>query len=102
MRNSPDPIDVFVGQRVRDRRKETGLSQTQLGKEIGVTFQQIQKYEKGTNRMGSSRLVRIGRTLGIPVSYFFEGLPGNDNSAETPLDKARRLSTELSLALKAA
>lgn len=69
----PDPIDVHVGHRVRARRKMLGLSQTQLGKELGVTFQQVQKYERGMNRIGSSRLFRIAGALDVPVSYFFEG-----------------------------
>ena len=80
MIKSPDPIDIHVGQRVRARRKMLGLSQTQLGKELGVTFQQVQKYERGTNRIGSSRLFRMSTTLDVPVAYFFEGaetkLPG--------------------------
>ncbi len=82
--NSPDPVDVHVGQRVRARRKMLGLSQTQLGKELGVTFQQVQKYERGTNRIGSSRLFRLSSALDVPVAYFFEGaetkLPGYDAS----------------------
>ena len=80
MIKTPDPIDVHVGQRVRARRKMLGLSQTLLGKELGVTFQQVQKYERGTNRIGSSRLFRVSNALDVPVSYFFEGaetkLPG--------------------------
>lgn len=84
--NNPDPVDVHVGQRVRARRKMLGLSQTQLGKELGVTFQQVQKYERGTNRIGSSRLFRLSSALDVPVSYFFEGaetkLPGYDASIE--------------------
>lgn len=80
MNKGPDPIDIYVGQRVRARRKMLGLSQTQLGKELGVTFQQVQKYERGTNRIGSSRLFRMATVLDVPVSYFFEGaetqLPG--------------------------
>ncbi|WP_374763771.1 helix-turn-helix domain-containing protein [Yunchengibacter salinarum] len=78
----PDPIDIHVGQRVRARRKMLGMSQTQLGKDLGVTFQQVQKYERGTNRIGSSRLFRISNALDVPVSYFFEGaetkMPGYD------------------------
>lgn len=73
MIDGPDPIDVHVGQRVRARRKMLGLSQTQLGYELGVTFQQVQKYERGTNRIGSSRLFRMASALDVPVSYFFEG-----------------------------
>lgn len=80
--NGPDPVDIHVGQRVRARRKMLGLSQTQLGKELGVTFQQVQKYERGTNRIGSSRLFRLSSALDVPVAYFFEGaetkLPGYD------------------------
>ncbi|GHF29261.1 hypothetical protein GCM10017044_25640 [Kordiimonas sediminis] len=80
MNKTPDPIDVHVGSRVRARRKMLGLSQTQLGKELGVTFQQVQKYERGSNRIGSSRLFRMSSALGVPVAYFFEGaetrLPG--------------------------
>lgn len=73
MTNGPDPIDVHVGHRVRARRKMLGLSQTQLGQELGVTFQQVQKYERGTNRIGSSRLFKMSTTLDVPVAYFFEG-----------------------------
>lgn len=73
MNNGPDPIDIHVGQRVRARRKMLGLSQTQLGQELGVTFQQVQKYERGTNRIGSSRLFRMSNSLDVPVAYFFEG-----------------------------
>ncbi|RMB08931.1 helix-turn-helix domain-containing protein [Eilatimonas milleporae] len=80
MNKTPDPIDVHVGHRVRARRKMLGLSQTQLGNELGVTFQQVQKYERGTNRIGSSRLFRMSTALDVPVAYFFEGaetkLPG--------------------------
>ncbi|WP_417452185.1 helix-turn-helix domain-containing protein [Kordiimonas sp.] len=86
MNKSPDPIDVHVGQRVRARRKMLGLSQTQLGTELGVTFQQVQKYERGTNRIGSSRLFRMSTTLDVPVAYFFEGaetkLPGYNAAGE--------------------
>ena len=86
MIKSPDPVDVHVGQRVRARRKMLGLSQTQLGKDLGVTFQQVQKYERGTNRIGSSRLFKMSTTLDVPVAYFFEGaetkLPGYNESLE--------------------
>lgn len=76
----PDPVDIHVGQRVRARRKLLSMSQTALGNQIGITFQQIQKYERGTNRMGSSRLFRIAIALDVPVAWFFEDaetkLPG--------------------------
>jgi transcriptional regulator with XRE-family HTH domain len=72
---SPNPIDVYVGRRVRMRRIEIDMSQQNLGEHIGLTFQQIQKYEKGTNRIGASRIQQIGKALEAPVSYFFEGAP---------------------------
>jgi transcriptional regulator with XRE-family HTH domain len=71
----PDPIDVHVGARVRTRRMMVGLSQEKLGDALGLTFQQVQKYEKGANRIGPSRLARIAATLGAPVAWFFEGAP---------------------------
>lgn len=67
------PVDVYVGKRLRLKRTLLGLSQESLGKAIGVTFQQIQKYERGINRMGASRLYDFARALGTSVSYFFEG-----------------------------
>ena len=72
---NPNPIDVHVGNRVRMRRMLIGMSQERLGKELGLTFQQVQKYEKGTNRISASRLYRIAQILGVPVQYFFEDLP---------------------------
>ena len=72
---NPNPIDVHVGSRVRMRRMLIGMSQERLGKELGLTFQQVQKYEKGTNRISASRLYRIAQILGVPVQYFFEDLP---------------------------
>jgi len=74
MRNDPDPIDIHVGGRVRNRRKQRSMSQTTLGKILGITFQQVQKYERGTNRIGSSRMFRISEALEVEVGYFFEGL----------------------------
>ncbi len=71
----PDPIDVHVGSRVRMRRTLLGFSQQKLGTALGLTFQQIQKYERGANRIGSSRLYRLSRILDVEVSYFFEDLP---------------------------
>lgn len=75
MRGVPDPIDVHVGARVRLRRTLLGMSQQKLGKALGLTFQQIQKYERGANRIGSSRLYRLSRILDVPVSFFFDELP---------------------------
>lgn len=78
----PHPVDVYVGGRVRMRRLEIGMSQQALGDAIGVTFQQMQKYERGANRISASRLWAMSVTLGAPVSYFFLGLdaekPGPD------------------------
>jgi transcriptional regulator with XRE-family HTH domain len=70
------PVDVHVGGRVRMRRIEVKMSQQILGGQIGLTFQQVQKYEKGANRIGASRLQEIGRVLEVPASYFYEGAPG--------------------------
>ena len=72
---SPSPTDRHVGARVRMRRMMLGMSQTKLGDAVGLTFQQVQKYEKGTNRIGASRLQQIAYILQVPVSFFFEGLP---------------------------
>jgi transcriptional regulator with XRE-family HTH domain len=79
----PNPVDVYVGGRVRMRRVEIGMSQQTLGEQIDLTFQQIQKYEKGMNRIGASRLQQIGKILGVPASYFFEGAPGGREGAES-------------------
>ena len=77
-KKSPNPIDKHVGSRVRMRRMMISMSQEKLGERLGITFQQIQKYEKGTNRIGASRLQQIGTVLGVPVSFFFEGAPVPD------------------------
>jgi len=74
-RSSPDPIDKYVGSRVRGRRLGLGLSQTKLGDAINVTFQQVQKYENGTNRVGASNLYKMSKALGVEVSYFFQDMP---------------------------
>lgn len=70
---TPHPVDIYVGKRLRMRRVMLGLSQEAVGKAIGVTFQQIQKYERGANRMGSSRLYDFAQILNVPTAYFFEG-----------------------------
>lgn len=77
----PNPIDVHVGSRVRLRRTMQGMSQEKLGEALGITFQQIQKYEKGTNRIGASRMEQISRSLKVPVSFFFEDAPGQAHPA---------------------
>ena len=81
-KKAPNPIDKHVGSRVRMRRMMLGMSQEKLGESLGITFQQIQKYEKGTNRIGASRLQHIARVLTMPVSYFFEGAPGGGDDDE--------------------
>lgn len=75
-KKTPNPIDVHVGSRIRLRRNMVSMSQEKLGEALGITFQQIQKYEKGTNRVGASRLQQISQVLGVPVSFFFEDAPG--------------------------
>jgi len=72
---SPNPVDVHVGSRVRLRRTLLGMSQEKLGQAVSLTFQQIQKYERGANRVGASRLYQLSRILDVPVSYFFEEMP---------------------------
>ena len=69
----PDPVDVEVGHRIRIERLSRGLSQTALANQLGVTFQQVQKYEKGVNRVGAGRLTKIAEVLGVPVGTFFGG-----------------------------
>ena len=72
---APNPVDKYVGSRVRMRRIMLGMSQEKLGEALGLTFQQVQKYEKGTNRVGASRLQQISEILQVPVSFLFDGGP---------------------------
>lgn len=74
-KGGPHPVDIHVGSRLRLRRMMLGLSQSRLGESVGLTFQQIQKYERGANRMGASRLYELARILDVPISYFFEEMP---------------------------
>jgi transcriptional regulator with XRE-family HTH domain len=101
----PDPIDVDVGRRIRVQRLARGMTQTQLATMIGVTFQQVQKYERGTNRVGASRLQSIAHVLGVSVSFFFEG-PSSDEATAGGLsaneDVMRFVGTVEGLALNAA
>jgi transcriptional regulator with XRE-family HTH domain len=89
-KKAPNPIDKHVGSRVRMRRMMLGMSQEKLGDALGLTFQQVQKYEKGTNRIGASRLQQISQILQVPVAFFFEGAPnipsgpGRDSLHEAP------------------
>src|ERR1700751_882143 len=84
MSKAPNPVDKYVGSRVRMRRVLLGMSQEKLGEALGLTFQQIQKYEKGTNRVSASRLQQISKTLKVPPSFFFEGVPTGDVQNSDP------------------
>jgi transcriptional regulator with XRE-family HTH domain len=82
MKKSPSPTDKYVGARVRMRRMMVGMTQQRLGNALGLTFQQVQKYENGSNRIGASRLQQIAQILQVPESFFFDGGP---NSSAKPL-----------------
>jgi transcriptional regulator with XRE-family HTH domain len=105
VKKAPNPIDKYVGSRVRMRRMMLSMSQEKLGDALGLTFQQVQKYEKGTNRIGASRLQQISTILQVPVSFFFEGAPdisplGQENTgAPSPAYVADFLATSDGLAL---
>ena len=79
---APNPVDRYVGSRVRMRRIMLGMSQEKLGEALGLTFQQVQKYEKGTNRVGASRIQQISEILQVPVSFLFEGGPSGTINAD--------------------
>ena len=85
----PHPVDVHVGARVRMRRTLLGMSQTTLGDVLGVAFQQVQRYERGTNRIGSSRLFDLSRVLGVPVEFFFEEMSA-EVAAISPAQRRRK------------
>jgi transcriptional regulator with XRE-family HTH domain len=91
---SPGPTDKHVGNRVRMRRLMLDMTQARLGEALGVTFQQVQKYEKGTTRIGASRLQQIAQILEVPISFFFE-----DGAAPMPTDISELLATSEGLAL---
>lgn len=80
-KKAPDPVDVHVGRRLRLRREILRLSQEQVANGIGVTFQQIQKYEQGRNRISASRLFDVSQVLGISISYLFQGMPGEESAS---------------------
>ena len=84
-KKSPTPVDHHIGTRVRRRRMALGMSQEALGDALGLTFQQVQKYEKGTNRIGASRLLQISAILGVGIEFFFHGLEQIDS--ELPAEK---------------
>ncbi len=79
-RRDPNYIDVHVGARIRMRRQLINMSQERLGELLGITFQQVQKYEKGSNRISASRLFYASKTLGVPVQFFYDGLPGMEGA----------------------
>ncbi len=99
----PNPIDIHVGQRLRLRRTLLGLSQETLGEAVGITFQQLQKYERGANRISASRLFNLSQVLGVPVTFFFDDLPAHEEAllSEEPSETqefesmARRETLEL-------
>jgi transcriptional regulator with XRE-family HTH domain len=84
------PVDVHVGARMRQRRTLLGMSQEKLGTAVGLTFQQIQKYERGSNRIGSSRLFEFAKVLDVPVSYFFDEMPSNVLSGRLLSERGRK------------
>jgi len=104
-KKAPNPVDRHVGGRVRMRRMMLAMSQEKLGDALGLTFQQVQKYEKGTNRIGASRLQQISEILQVPVSFFFEGAPNLNveidvaKSAPSPSYVSDFLATSEGLAL---
>jgi transcriptional regulator with XRE-family HTH domain len=83
---TPNPVDLYVGGRIRMRRRGLGISQERLAEDLGLTFQQVQKYERGANRVSASKLYEIARSLKAPVEYFFEGL--NDPTSASAYDAA--------------
>ncbi len=87
---TPNPVDLYVGGRIRMRRRTLGVSQEKLAEDLGLTFQQVQKYERGANRVSASKLYEIARSLSTPVAFFFEGLNDPTTSApgEAPQDNA--------------
>ncbi len=87
-KKTPNPTDKHVGSRVRMRRMMLGMSQEKLGDALSLTFQQVQKYEKGTNRIGASRLQQIAHFLQVPVSFFFEGAPDLPSGVATGMNDA--------------
>ena len=89
-RKSPNPTDKHVGARVRMRRMMLSMSQEKLGDALGLTFQQVQKYEKGSNRIGASRLQHIAQILQVPVSFFFEGGPAAEGGPRRFGSRRRR------------
>ncbi len=89
VKKAPNPIDRHVGSRVRMRRILLGMSQEKLGEALELTFQQVQKYEKGTNRIGASRLQQISQILNVPPAFFFDGAPASEGTAASEATQAQ-------------
>ena len=94
------PIDQHVGERIRLRRTERGLTQEQLAEALDVSYQQVQKYETGANRISAGRIYEISRKLDVTVGYFFEGLDGNQQSPVAPLEHGGRQRSAIELVRK--
>jgi len=90
----PNPIDIHVGRRVRQRRTLLGLSQEKLGEAVGLTFQQIQKYERGANRISASRLYELSQVLDVPVPFFFEDMPPEISGKKSVPGHSEGIQTE--------
>jgi transcriptional regulator with XRE-family HTH domain len=93
MQTTASEVDAHVGQRMRQRRSSLGISQGRLGRQLGLTFSQVQKYEKGTNRIGAGRLYLLARFLGVPVEYFYDGLGEAPEAADGGMASKVELST---------
>ncbi|WP_320196522.1 helix-turn-helix domain-containing protein (plasmid) [Agrobacterium rosae] len=92
----PHPVDIHVGQRVRMRRNQVGMFQTTLGADLGITFQQVQKYKRGSNRISPSKLYEIANALSVPITYFFEDLTPGDKIEREPVAALERHKEYLS------
>lgn len=90
-------VDRHVGQRLRLRRTLVGLSQTELGHSVDLTFQQIQKYEKGASRIGASKLARIAKVLGVPISFFFDGISDRAETGDVTVSPSSETPTRVQL-----
>lgn len=95
IKSKPEPVDVHVGSRVRLRRTLLGMSQDKLGKALSLTFQQIQKYERGANRIGSSRLYKLSQILDVPVSFFFDDMPAEVTGKAVGMSEGGKQSFEV-------
>jgi len=95
IKTTPEPVDVHVGSRVRLRRTLLGMSQDKLGKALRLTFQQVQKYERGANRIGSSRLYQLSQILDVPVSFFFDDMPSEVTGSATGMSEGGKQAFEV-------